>query len=61
MDAEHGKPTTGIVVYAALLWAYDLLDQLDTVAEPTLDEEGLALLPPRERARARTGQLDDDF
>ncbi len=25
MDAEKGKASTGIGVYAALLWAYDLL------------------------------------
>ena len=27
-DAEKDKPSTGIVVYTALLWALGLLDQL---------------------------------
>jgi hypothetical protein len=28
MDAENGKPSTGIAVSAALLWLYDLLHRL---------------------------------
>lgn len=28
-DAEKGKPSTAIAVYAAMLWALDLLNQLD--------------------------------
>jgi transcriptional regulator with XRE-family HTH domain len=61
-DAEKGKPSTGIAVYAAMLWALDLLDQLDQVATPERDEEGqtLALARERGRARPRTG-LNNDF
>ena len=61
-DAEKGKPSTGIAVYAALLWALDLLHQIDDVATPEKDEEGQSLALARERARARskTG-LDNDF
>jgi transcriptional regulator with XRE-family HTH domain len=61
-DAENGKPTTGIAIYAALLWAYGLLLQLDDVATPERDREGLTLSNLRERTRARIGTgLDDDF
>ncbi len=35
--AERGKPTTGIAIYAALLWAYDLIGQLTEVADPKRD------------------------
>lgn len=61
-DAEKGKPSVSVAVYVALLWTYDLLRQLESVADPTLDKEGLALatLRERERAREKTG-LDNDF
>ena len=61
-DAEKGKPSTGIAVYAAMLWALDLLDQMAEVASPEKDEEGQTLALSRERARARpkTG-LNNDF
>ena len=61
-DAERGKPSTGIAIYAAMLWAVDLLDQLAEVAVPEKDDEGQTLALSRERARARpkTG-LDNDF
>lgn len=60
--AEHGKPSTGVAVYLALLWAYDLLEPLAEIADPALDTEGLALSLHRERARARqTERLDSDF
>ena len=61
-DAEKGKPSTGVAVYIALLWAYDLLNPLNDVADPALDEEGMALSLHRERARARESEtLDNDF
>lgn len=61
-DAERGKPTTSAAVYIALLWAYDLLEQMSDVGAPALDEEGLALSLSRERSRAREKEeLDSDF
>ena|SRR6185295_11369402 len=62
MDAEKGKPATGMVVYAALLWLYDQLEQLDEVGDPSRDTEGSALDATRARRRARRVQgLDNDF
>lgn len=61
-DAEAGKPTTGIAVYTALLWAYDLVEQLRALADPLSDREGLTLARKRERVHARRGEaLDNDF
>ncbi|MEO8203517.1 MAG: helix-turn-helix transcriptional regulator [Betaproteobacteria bacterium] len=61
-DAEKGKPSTGIAVYAAMLWALDLLDQMADVAVPEKDEQGQTLALSRERARARPkAGLDNDF
>jgi len=61
-DAERGKPSTGIAVYLALLWAYDLISQLDSVADPARDVEGQALAKTRERSRARRSRAaDNDF
>ncbi len=39
-DAEKGKPSTSIAVYAALLWTFDLLSQLKEAADPGKDETG---------------------
>lgn len=62
-DAEKGKITTGVGIYAALLWAFDLLGQLNEVADPMKDEEGKTLAFSRERERARQSDegLDNDF
>ena len=61
-DAEQGKPGTGVAVYAALLWAYGLLEPMGELADPLTDREGLALEGPTRRRRARAGQgLDNDF
>lgn len=61
-DAEKGKPSTGIAVYTALLWALDLLDQLELVAAPERDQEGQTLARARERDRARPkAELSNDF
>lgn len=61
-DAERGKPSTGIAVYVALLWALGLVDQLAAVANPESDEEGSILARARERKRAGVARgLDDDF
>jgi transcriptional regulator with XRE-family HTH domain len=61
-DAEKGRPGTGGAVYFALLWVYDLLSQLETIADPALDAEGLARLAQRERASTPgKGRLNNDF
>ena len=62
MEAEKGKPSTSAAVYLALLWAYDLLSPMETIADPATDEEGIARAKPRMRARfvAKEG-LDNDF
>jgi transcriptional regulator with XRE-family HTH domain len=62
MDAEKGKGSASSAVYIALLWAYDLLDQMSEVADPAFDEEGLSLSLSKDRARARAKKgLDNDF
>lgn len=61
-DAEQGKISTGIAVYTALLWTYDLLGPMEALADPATDEEGLALTMRRERARAEKPEdLDNEF
>lgn len=61
-DAEKGKPATGIAVYMALLWALDLIDQMEDIADPAKDKEGQALALSRERRRARAAvKIDNDF
>ena len=60
--AEHGKASTGIAVYAALLWAYDLLSPFEELAAPESDTEGLARSDIGKDARARRSRgLDNDF
>jgi transcriptional regulator with XRE-family HTH domain len=62
MDAEKGKPSTGIVVYLALLWVYGLLGPVTDLADPTKDKEGLAREAATGPSRARrSGGLDNDF
>lgn len=62
MDAEKGQPSSSIAIYAALLWAYDLIGQVDDVADPLRDERGQALALAHERKRARKpAGLSDDF
>lgn len=61
-DAELGKPGVSIAVYAALLWAYDLMEDFGSLADPARDVEGQSRLRSRERARASSkGALDNDF
>jgi len=61
-DAENGKPSTGIAVYTALLWLYDLLQPFEDLADPLKDKEGLTLAADKENQRARkSGGLDNDF
>jgi transcriptional regulator with XRE-family HTH domain len=62
MDAEKGKVSTGIGVYVALLWVYDVLSTFNELADPNLDEQGLTLAAAKAKTRARKGAgLDNDF
>jgi hypothetical protein len=62
MDAEKGKITTQIAVYAALLWVFGLVDRLGDAADPLLDEEGQRLALKNDRVHARTPKgLDNEF
>jgi hypothetical protein len=61
-DAEKGKPSTGVAIYVALLWAFDLLSDFEELADPARDLEGLALASRQERGRARHPKgLDNEF
>lgn len=61
-DAEQGKPTTSIVVYIALLWAYDLLETADDLANPLNDEIGIRLLEAKQPKRSKSKKvMDNDF
>jgi transcriptional regulator with XRE-family HTH domain len=61
-EAERGKPSSSIGLYVALLWALGLVDQLEEVADPTKDAEGMALSLAHERTNARRQEaLDNDF
>jgi len=58
--AEGGKPSTGIAVYAAMLWVLGLEGQLAQVADPSGGDEGSALARSRERLRA-SREPGDEF
>lgn len=61
-DAEKGKPSTGVAVYFAMMWALGLLDQAASLAAPEADAEGQTMALTRERRRAGSkGVLDNDF
>lgn len=61
-DAEQGKPTTSVVVYIALLWAYDLLQAVDDLANPLKDEVGLRLIEAKKPKRSKARKvMDNDF
>src|SRR5882724_5121783 len=61
-DAEKGKPSTSVAVYAALLWAYGLVDRLSDLADPSTDEEGARLALARSPVRARhPRKLSNEF
>jgi transcriptional regulator with XRE-family HTH domain len=59
-DAEAGRPGSSAAVYAALLWAYDLLQPLADIADPAQDKDGLALERQRKHAYPKKA-LDNDF
>ena len=61
-NAEQGKPTTSVVIYMALLWAYDLLQAVDDLANPLRDEVGLRLLEAKQPKRSKSKKvMDNDF
>ena len=61
-DAEHGKPTTSIKVYMALLWVYDLLEPAADLANPLKDEIVLRLASLKDPKRSRNKEtIDNDF
>ncbi|MEN9798765.1 MAG: hypothetical protein RL653_2461 [Pseudomonadota bacterium] len=63
-DAERGKPSSGIAVSVALLWAYGLLGEFERLGASGLDEEGLRLARQRGPRRGRSANeagLDNDF
>jgi transcriptional regulator with XRE-family HTH domain len=61
-DAERGKLSTSVAVYAALLWTFGLIDHLADLSDPSKDEEGTKLSLSGARARARHRQeLDNEF
>lgn len=61
-DAERGRASTAVAVYVALLWALGLVDQLEGLADPATDREGLTLASQHEPKRARQkATLDNDF
>lgn len=61
-DAEKGKASTSIAVYAAMLWVFGMADQLAQIADPDADDEGKALESARSPTRARQQRtLNDDF
>ena len=62
-DAESGKISTSVGVYVALLWLYDLSNEIDNLANPILDEVGLKLdeLKKPQRARHLKRKMDNDF
>jgi transcriptional regulator with XRE-family HTH domain len=61
MDAEKGKPSTGIVVYLALLWLYDLLSPFEKLADPLGDKQGLSLAAAKAPTRARKSRRLGDI
>ena len=62
MEAEKGKVSTAVGIYAALLWTYDLLGPWRELANPATDEQGLALTSPKGKTRVRKARrLSGDF
>ena len=59
---ERGEATTSLGAYAHVLWVLGLDRELDLLADPGLDREGMALAysAADKRVRPRT-RLDNDF
>lgn len=61
-DVENGRPGTAASAYAGMLWAMDLLSDLQPVADPETDSHGLALASSEERERASSPRgMNNDF
>ena len=61
-DAEKGKPTTSIVIYAGALWALGLMEDMHRLADPDGDTEGKTLERIRSPKKAHPPKaLDNDF
>ena len=59
---ERGEPTTGIATYFHILWVMGLDKELDLIADPGLDREGLALSYSVTDKRVRiVRKVDNDF
>ena len=61
-NAEQGKTSTSIVVYLALLWAYDLLQEAESLTDPIKDETNLRMIESNAPQRSKKKKvLDNDF
>lgn len=61
-DAERGKVSVSIAVYAGALWVFGMVEQLSALAAPDQDQEGLVLAQATERQRASAPRgLSNDF
>jgi len=59
---ERGEPTTGIITYLKALWAMGLNRELEILADPGLDRDGLALELSVETKRVSVQmKVDNDF
>ncbi|CAN7782135.1 helix-turn-helix domain-containing protein [Variovorax sp. LjRoot175] len=59
---ERGELNTGIGAYVKALWALGLDEEVDLLADPGLDRDGLALELSTQTKRVRVGtKVDNDF
>jgi transcriptional regulator with XRE-family HTH domain len=59
---EQGEPTSGIGTYMRALWAMGLNRELDLVAEPAIDRDGMALQFSLQSKRVGvTRKVNNDF
>ncbi|NMM20951.1 MAG: helix-turn-helix domain-containing protein [Rhodoferax sp.] len=59
---ERGEPSTSLGAYVAVLGCMSLTQELDLIADPGLDREGLALrFSVAEKRVRRPQKVDNDF
>ncbi|MFM9971009.1 MAG: helix-turn-helix domain-containing protein [Burkholderiales bacterium] len=59
---ERGEATTSLGAYAHVLWVLGLDREIDLLADPGLDREGIALAFSSADKRVRPrGKIDNDF